>query len=91
MDVVVGNSARWGRASYGQPPPIHLVVAVASRAVPACTGGAVRDPRDVPFDRVLEELNCGPCRKFWNHALKVDRSPVEGASAEPASAGTVES
>ena len=72
MNVEVGHSQRWG---HGEDPPVHLVVQVAARRVLACTGGAVDRRRSVPFDRVLEDVDCAACRKFWKHALVVDRSP----------------
>ncbi len=72
MDVTVGITNR------AEMPPrrIHLAVHVGGRTVLACSGGAVADQRSVPFDTVLAELDCGPCRKFWNRAMKVDRSAV---------------
>lgn len=84
MDVTVGRSARWGFGSGGQAAPVHLAVGVGGRTVLACTGGAVASPRELPFDQVLAELDCGPCRKFWNRAMKVDRDDPEGRTGEPA-------
>lgn len=72
MNVTVAHSERWSYISAD--PPDHLVVEVAGRRVLACTGGAHCDPRSVPFDQVLAELDCGPCRKIWNRVLKVERS-----------------
>ncbi len=70
MDATVGVTSRAEMA----PRHVHLAVQVGGRTVLACNGGAVGDPRSVPFDTVLAELDCGPCRKFWNRAMKVDRS-----------------
>ncbi len=66
MNVPIGSSDRWGRAS----PPTHLVVHVANRQVLACTGGASANVTLVPFDAVNEELGCGPCRAFWKRVMK---------------------
>ena len=70
MDVTVGITNR------AEMPPrrVHLAVQVGGRNVLACSGGAVADPRPVPFDTVLAELDCSAGRKFWNRAMKVDRS-----------------
>ena len=70
MDVTVGITNR------AEVPPrrVHLAVQVGGRTVLACSGGAVGDPRSVPFDTVLAHLDCAACRKFWNRAMKVDRS-----------------
>lgn len=73
MNVTVVLSARWGFGSAGQVPPAHLAVEVGGRTVPACTGGAVDRARQLPFDQVLAELHCGPCRKFWNRVVEVAR------------------
>ena len=64
MDVIVGHSQRWRGGG-------HLVVEVANRHVLACTGGAADGLSRVPFDAVLEELTCGPCRAFWKRAMLV--------------------
>ena len=71
MDVTVGITNR------AEMPPrrVHLAVKVGGRTVLACSGGALGDPRSLPFDMVLGELDCAPCRKFWNRAMKVDRAP----------------
>lgn len=61
MNVMVGNSDRWGR--FGDAP-VHVVVEVANRQVLACTGGAAARVRPVSFDAVFEELGCAPCRAF---------------------------
>ena len=52
MDVTVGITNR-----AEQPPRrVHLAVQVGGRTVLACSGGAVRDPRSLQFDRVLAEF-----------------------------------
>lgn len=83
MNVVVGNSARWGYGSPSAPAPVHLVVEVGGRKILACTGGAVQEPRDVAFDQVLSELDCGPCRKFWTRVMKVERYVAEEQPSTP--------
>lgn len=67
MDVTIGHSLRWGRTTPSAP--CHLIVDVANRQVLACTGGAGDRMKAVPFDAVIEELTCGPCRAFWRRVM----------------------
>jgi hypothetical protein len=63
MDVQLGHSDRYGG-------PAHLIVDVGGRQVLACSGGASKNLRAVPFEQVREGLDCGLCRKFWTRAIK---------------------
>ena len=63
MDVRLGHSDRYGG-------PVHLIVDVGGRKVLACTGGASKNLSAVPFEQVRENLDCGPCRRFWARVIK---------------------